>query len=72
MKKSCGKNIGCLDKIFRVIVGLALLLAFNADVLQEPYSYMLAIMGLVSLFTAATGYCHLYTILKLNTCKIEK
>lgn len=60
-------NEGGLDRILRVLVGLAILsLAFVGP--KTPWAYL----GLVPLLTGAIGYCPLYSILGLNTCPVRK
>jgi hypothetical protein len=60
-------NEGGLDRILRVLVGLAVLsLAFVGP--KTPWAYL----GLVPLLTGAIGYCPLYAILGLNTCPAGK
>ncbi len=60
-------NEGGLDRILRVLVGLAVLsLAFVGP--KTPWAYL----GLVPLLTGAIGYCPLYSILGLNTCPVRK
>lgn len=61
------KNIGGIDKVLRVIVGLVLLsLVFIGP--QTAWGWV----GLVPLFTGAFGFCPLYKILGLNTCPMKK
>jgi hypothetical protein len=56
-------NVGTADRIFRVIVGLALLsLVFVGP--QTPWGWI----GLVPLLTAVVGFCPAYTIFGMNTC----
>lgn len=60
-------NEGAIDRILRVLVGLAVLsLAFVGP--KTPWAYL----GLVPLLTGAVGYCPLYTVLGLNTCPMRK
>lgn len=60
-------NEGAIDRILRVLVGLAILsLAFVGP--KTPWAYL----GLVPLLTGAVGYCPLYTVLGLNTCPMKK
>lgn len=62
------KNVGSFDKIFRIVVGIALLsLLF---LLEAPMNY-LGLIGLVPLGTALMGWCPLYTLLGINTCKVK-
>lgn len=62
------KNVGSIDKILRIVIGLGLLsLLF---VLEAPMKY-LGLIGIVPLFTSLMGWCPLYTLLGLNTCKVK-
>ena len=60
------KNVGSADKIVRIVLGLGLLsLLF---VLEAPMKY-LGLIGLVPLATSLMGWCPLYTLIGVNTCK---
>ena len=60
------KNVGSADKILRIVDGLGLLsLLF---VLEAPMKY-LGLIGLVPLATSLMGWCPLYTLIGVNTCK---
>ncbi|TXH77217.1 MAG: DUF2892 domain-containing protein [Lysobacteraceae bacterium] len=62
------KNVGSIDKILRIVIGLGLLsLLF---VLEAPMKY-LGLIGIVPLFTSLMGWCPLYTLLGVNTCKVK-
>ncbi len=56
-------NEGTLDRIIRVILGLAVLsLTFLG-----PHSVW-GLLGLVPLITGIVGYCPLYRLLGMTTC----
>lgn len=61
------KNVGGLDKVLRIVVGVVLLsLVF---VLKSGDSLWLwGLIGLVPLATGVMGNCPLYTLLGVNTC----
>jgi len=60
-------NEGTIDRILRVIAGLALIsIVFVGP--QTPWGWI----GVVPLLTGLVGMCPLYTILGLNTCPVEK
>ncbi len=57
-------NEGAVDRIIRVIVGIALIaLVFYGP--QTPWGWI----GLIPLITGIVGICPLYAILGINTCK---
>ncbi len=62
------KNVGSADKIVRILLGLGLLsLLF---VLEAPMKYI-GLVGIVPLFTSLMGWCPLYTLLGVNTCRVK-
>jgi hypothetical protein len=62
------KNIGTLDRLFRVFLAEILIIAgfFWAGMEWQIILFLLAV---VLLFQAATGVCGLYGMLKWNTCE---
>lgn len=58
------RNEGQTDRTLRIIAGLILIaLVFVGP--QTPWGWV----GLVPLVTGLVGYCPLYSLLGLNTCK---
>jgi len=59
-------NEGTIDRVLRVIVGLALIaIVFIGP--QTPWGWV----GLVPLLTGLAGTCPLYSILGICTCKLK-
>lgn len=59
-------NEGTLDRVLRVIVGLALIaIVFVGP--KTPWGWV----GLVPLLTGLVGTCPLYSILGIRTCKLK-
>jgi len=60
-------NEGTIDRVLRIIFGLALIsIVFVGP--RTPWGWV----GLVPLMTGLVGMCPLYTILGLNTCPVHK
>ncbi|MFC3180308.1 YgaP family membrane protein [Cypionkella sinensis] len=59
-------NIGTLDRSFRLVIGLGLLLWFFLDQGTGFWHYA-KLIGLVAIATAALRTCPLYTVLGLRT-----
>jgi uncharacterized membrane protein len=58
-------NAGKVDRIIRVIIGLALIV-YGLYITN----YIIAGIGLIPLITGIVGFCPFYTIFKINTgCK---
>ena len=61
------KNVGKTDRIIRGIAGILLfLLSFS---LAGAWAWVLAVVGVVLMATAALGTCPPYALLGINTCK---
>jgi hypothetical protein len=59
------KNVGSIDRILRIVVGLGLIsLVFVGP--QTPWGWV----GIVPLLTAAISFCPLYTLIGIRTCPI--
>jgi hypothetical protein len=70
------KNVGKLDRIIRIIIGIVLLGIGIFLIVNNPsliiLSVILIIIGVISLGTAATGFCILYKPFNINTKKSEE
>jgi len=64
------RNTGNLDRILRIVVGLALLAGFflNADA-SYRWAYLL---GVIPLVTGLLGTCPLYSLFGISTCPVKR
>lgn len=60
------QNVGKTDKIIRIVLGVVFI------VLGIMYSYYWFIPAVIALGTAFVGFCGLYGLLGINTCKLKK
>lgn len=60
------RNVGTLDRILRLILGVVVLGLYGA--LDPPLKYF-TLLGLVPLATALSGFCPLYAVLGISTCR---
>lgn len=61
------KNEGKLDRVIRIIVGVAVLSqAFIG--LKSPFAFF----GIIFILTGLIGFCPLYKIFGLSTCPLNK
>jgi hypothetical protein len=58
-------NIGKTDRIIRALIGL---IVIAVGVYLKSWW---GAIGLVPLFTAAMGWCGLYTLFGMSTCKLK-
>lgn len=60
------KNVGTLDRILRIVIGLALVsLVFVGP--QTPWGWL----GLILIGTSAMGWCPIYKALGIRTCALK-
>jgi hypothetical protein len=59
-------NVGSLDRIARVVAGLA---ALGAGYYFQSWW---GLVGLVPILTAAIGFCPAYPLFGINTCGLRK
>lgn len=61
------KNIGRVDRVIRIIFGLALLsLTFIGP------KTMWGLIGFIPLITAVVNFCPVYALFGMNTCSLEE
>jgi len=63
------KNVGMIDRVVRIILGIVLIGVFALNMVAAPWSYLVALIGLIALVTGAVGTCGLYSLLGMNTLK---
>jgi hypothetical protein len=63
-------NVGTVDRVIRIVVGLALLAGFflNADASMR----WLYLIGIVPLATGLMSTCPLYSLFGLSTCPMKR
>jgi len=60
------ENVGMIDRMIRFIIAIIfIILGF----LYSPWWFIVAAIALI---TALLGWCGLYAILGINTCKVDK
>lgn len=59
-------NVGGIDKILRIVVGIALV---AWAILGGP---VWAWIGVLPIITGVMGWCPAYTLIGLNTCPLKK
>lgn len=60
-------NVGTIDRVLRIVVGLALIalaLGYIPGYAPQKWGWI----GVVPLLTALIGYCPAYSIFGMNTC----
>jgi hypothetical protein len=56
-----------IDRVVRIIVGIALLAGFALNMVAAPLSYLVVLLGLIALVTGVIGTCPAYSLLGMST-----
>lgn len=65
------KNVGSVDRIIRIVIGLALVVGFFMNT-GATYSWLYLVGGAIALATGIMSSCGLYSIIGVSTCKIAE
>lgn len=61
-------NEGSIDRAARLLVALVLI-GVGLGVVRGPGGIAMAVVGVIPLLTGVSGFCPLYTLLGINTCR---
>jgi hypothetical protein len=64
--------MGRIDKIIRFTVAVIIALLVYYEVVEGAISYILLAVAAVFVLTSLTGFCPLYGVFGLNSCKVKK
>ncbi len=67
------KNVGKTDKMIRLIVAavIVILLATGTIALASVLGTILAVVGVIFIFTALVNWCAIYALIGASTCPTE-
>jgi hypothetical protein len=66
-----GTNVGGIDRVVRIVIGVALLAAFFL-MPEFGYRWVLVVLGLIALFTGLMKTCPLYSVFGFSSCPMKK
>lgn len=66
------KNVGTTDAVIRVIIAIVIAVLYLAGMIKGTLAIVLGIIALLLLITGLIGWCGIYTVFKINTCKCKK
>lgn len=66
------KNMGGIDKIIRVILALVAGLLVYFEIVDGVWAYVLLTITGVFIITSLVGFCPLYGVFGINSCKANK
>lgn len=65
------KNMGNLDKGIRLVIVITIALLYFNNIIEGTLGLVLLALAAISLITTFIGFCPLYTLLGINTCKTK-
>lgn len=63
------KNMGSLDRVIRLAVVALIVMAFAMGKIVGTLALVLGIVAAIFLLTTAIGFCPLYRMVGLSTCR---
>ena len=65
------KNMNGIDRIIRVVIAIAAVVGAAAVGFGSVGAWILLVVGGIMLVTAAVGFCPLYRVFGVSTCKVR-
>ena len=65
-------NMGSIDKIIRLSLAIIGGLLVYFEVIDGALAYIVLALAAIFVLTSLVGFCPLYGIFGLNTCKLKK
>lgn len=64
--------MGSADRTIRILVALAIGIFYFTNVITGTWATVLAVISVVFLLTSFIGWCPLYSLFGINSCKTKK
>jgi hypothetical protein len=64
-------NVGGVDKLIRIVLGIALLAAGVFHVVAGSWAVAAYVFGAIALATGLIGFCPAWAVFKVNTCSVR-
>jgi hypothetical protein len=65
-------NVGGIDRIGRIVVGIVLLVVGMAAPISAMWQTVALVVAAIALITAVVQFCPLNALLGINTCKLDE
>ena len=62
-------NMGTADKVIRIIIALIIGFLYYNGTITGTLGIVLVVLAVVLVLTSLVGFCPLYTLFGMNTCK---
>jgi len=66
------QNMGMADRIVRTMIAAVMVVLYYQDIIGGVWGILLLVFGVIFLATALIGFCPLYVLIGINSCKLTK
>ncbi len=66
------KNMGTIDRVFRVLVAVAIIVLYLANIISGIVAIILLAIAAIFILTSFISFCPLYYPFKISTKKAEQ
>ncbi len=63
------KNVGSIDVIIRLLIAIVLTILYFNGIIAGTWGIVLLVVAGILLITSMIGFCPLYLLFKINTCR---
>ncbi|MGN6214429.1 YgaP family membrane protein [Parafilimonas sp.] len=63
------KNMGKADRVIRIFIAAIIAILYLTQIMSGVLTIILLTVGFIFLVTSVTGFCPIYKLLGINTCK---
>ena len=67
-----GTNEGTIDRVIRIVLGIALAAVAVAGAVSAPWLYVVWVVAAIALVTGVVGFCPLYALFRVNTKPVAR
>ena len=65
------KNMGGADRTIRIILALGVGALYYFNMITGTLAYILLALAVIFVLTSFVGFCPLYTLFGINSCKVK-
>ena len=65
------KNMGAIDKTIRILIAVVIAVLYWQGIISGTIAIVLLAVGGIFLLTSAVSSCPLYSVMRMNTCKVK-
>ena len=66
------KNVGNLDKVFRIILAIVIGYLYYAEIISGTVGIVLLVFAGILVLTSLISFCPLYLPFGIKTCRVNK